>query len=139
MINLIKLQCPNCGANLEVKEDTKQCFCIYCGTKIAVSDDREHVIRNIDEGRILEAELQYKLRLLELQEKKEQELREREHKRKVCLTLGIIATILALIGTIALILGLNSYGSEDACYTICAFSYIGTGLLFAFWLDAITK
>ena len=63
MINLVKLQCPNCGANLEVKEDAKFCFCMYCGTKILLNNENERTVRIIDEARIKEAELNHDLEL----------------------------------------------------------------------------
>ena len=53
MINLIKLQCPNCSANLEVADNVKQCFCTYCGTKILLDNENERVLRLVDEAAVL--------------------------------------------------------------------------------------
>ncbi len=33
-MQLIKLVCPNCGANLEVGANRELFFCSYCGTKL---------------------------------------------------------------------------------------------------------
>ena len=63
MINLIKLQCPNCSANLEVRDDAKFCFCTYCGTKIMLANENEHIYRIVDEARIKEVELNHDLEL----------------------------------------------------------------------------
>ena len=68
MINLIKLQCPNCNANLEIKEDAKFCFCTYCGTKIMLSNENEHIYRIVDEARMKEAELNYDLERRRIQQ-----------------------------------------------------------------------
>lgn len=39
MVKMISMTCPKCGANLDVKDGTKECFCTYCGTKILINDD----------------------------------------------------------------------------------------------------
>jgi len=36
-MNLIKLECPNCGSMLNVEDTLNTCFCTYCGTKIMMS------------------------------------------------------------------------------------------------------
>jgi hypothetical protein len=44
------------GPQLEVREDTKVCFCTYCGTKMLLDDgNTTHAERIIDEARIAEA------------------------------------------------------------------------------------
>ena len=56
MVKMIATKCPTCGAQLEVKEDTKVCFCTYCGTKMLLNDgNTTHTERIIDEARIAEA------------------------------------------------------------------------------------
>lgn len=56
MVKMIATKCPTCGAQLEVKEDTKVCFCTYCGTKMLLDDgNTTHTERIIDEARIAEA------------------------------------------------------------------------------------
>ncbi len=54
---IVKLQCPNCGANLETETDKEQCFCVYCGTKLLVHSPGTKTYRIVDEARIREAEL----------------------------------------------------------------------------------
>lgn len=88
MINLIKLQCPNCSANLEVKDDAKQCFCTYCGTKILLSNENEHTYRIIDEARIKEAELNHQLELRRMEKESglaEASLEEKKLERDIAL------------------------------------------------------
>ena len=38
-MTLIELECPNCGAALEYRDDKEYCFCSFCGTKLLI--DRE--------------------------------------------------------------------------------------------------
>lgn len=48
-MQLIKLVCPNCGANLEVGADREYFFCSYCGTKLTFPKKAiryEYVSRN---------------------------------------------------------------------------------------------
>lgn len=47
MVQMIPLKCPKCGADLEIKEGTKICYCSYCGTKIVV-DDTVSSVGNMD-------------------------------------------------------------------------------------------
>ncbi|WP_130837523.1 hypothetical protein [Lachnoclostridium sp. Marseille-P6806] len=42
MVELISMKCPNCKADIEVKEGINFCYCTYCGTKILVHDDSVH-------------------------------------------------------------------------------------------------
>lgn len=120
MINLIKLECPNCGANLEVKNDVRQCFCTYCGTKILINNENEMVIRNIDEAKIKEAEYDYNIRLKQLEEEKATRQAEIDNKteitakikerQKVCL---IVAGIVGIVSLIFFPLGI-----PFACYLV---------------------
>ena len=49
-IKKITLECPACGAGLEVGADREFCICPYCDTKIKLHNENEHIYRNIDEG-----------------------------------------------------------------------------------------
>ncbi len=41
------LSCPNCGAPLEVKEETNKCFCPNCGTPMLIDDGQVYVNLNV--------------------------------------------------------------------------------------------
>ena len=50
------LNCPECGASIEIDKSRDVCFCSYCGCKIAVDEDKKEInvninktTRNIDE------------------------------------------------------------------------------------------
>ena len=48
-MQLIKLVCPNCGANLEIGSDRDVFYCSYCGTKLTFPKKTihyEYVSRN---------------------------------------------------------------------------------------------
>ena len=49
-INLISLKCPECKATLNIESDRKQAFCSYCGNKVLVHNENEHIYRHIDDA-----------------------------------------------------------------------------------------
>ena len=55
-IQKITLECPACGAGLEVGADREFCICPYCDTKIMLHNENEHIYRNIDEAGMMQAE-----------------------------------------------------------------------------------
>ena len=42
-MKLVSIKCPSCGADLEINAEAKQAFCTYCGTKVFVDDEVQHV------------------------------------------------------------------------------------------------
>ncbi len=42
-MRLVKLNCPNCNAALELDADRQTAFCQYCGTKILIDDEVQHI------------------------------------------------------------------------------------------------
>ena len=55
-VKFTAVKCPECGANLEVEEGRTQMFCSYCGTKIIMTNENEHIYRHIDEAGMKQAE-----------------------------------------------------------------------------------
>lgn len=55
-INIISIKCPDCGASLDVNGSLSQIYCTYCGAKIIITNDNEHIYRHIDEADIKKAE-----------------------------------------------------------------------------------
>ena len=73
-MDLVKLECPYCGAELSIKSGTLECFCTYCGKKLLLTDDvqRSEVTAHInykDMARLKELEM--KEREIAKQEEKE--------------------------------------------------------------------
>lgn len=46
-MKLVKLECPNCGAKIDINKE-KNCVCKYCGTTILVDDEAKNIIINSD-------------------------------------------------------------------------------------------
>ena len=45
-MNVIKLVCPNCKANLELDDSREFGFCQYCGTKILLEKEQPNTVVN---------------------------------------------------------------------------------------------
>lgn len=73
MIRLISVKCPECGAALEFEEGRRTAFCSYCGAKILLHNDNEHIYRNIDEAEIYQVENDriFMMKELEMEEKED--------------------------------------------------------------------
>lgn len=102
-MNVIKLTCQNCGANLEIKDNVA--FCEYCGAKLALNDESQTITYNYnhtyikrDEARIRENETREKVRLQKL------EYKERKEKRDI--TIGLVCGFgIPLIIILVILLG----------------------------------
>lgn len=83
-MKLYQLNCPACGATVEIEQDRKSMFCTYCGSQIHVNDGikRVEITKNInyhktytDEAKIREHERKEKIML------KQMEYEDREKRR----------------------------------------------------------
>ncbi len=95
-IQFVSVKCPECGADLSVEDGREQIFCSYCGAKVMITNDNEHIYRTIDEAGIKQAETERMIRLREL------ELEEREisrDRRSMLIAYGI-ALAFVLIGAL---------------------------------------
>lgn len=45
---LVKMQCPHCGANMDVNDELDMVVCTYCGTKIANLKQKVEVTQNVN-------------------------------------------------------------------------------------------
>ena len=66
-IQFIAVKCPECNADLSIEEGRKFAFCTYCGTKVMINNENEHIYRTIDEAGIKQAETERIIRLKELE------------------------------------------------------------------------
>ena len=125
-INLISIKCPECGADLSVEDDREFSFCSYCGTKVIINNDNEHIYRTIDEAGIKQAETDriVKLRQLEMEERS-------NISRKTGIILWITITIILLIvGIIGLTIdneGLGMCMMLSMCVGIWGFNFLFFG------------
>ena len=90
--------CPNCGANLEnIDSELKQCYCQYCGTKIAI-DDGTKVTKNYnyDEADIIRAQTEQQIRLQEMKQQ-EEDLKQLKKNKKMYYKILICVIAVSLV------------------------------------------
>ena len=95
-IKMNSIKCPECNATLPIEEGRSQCFCSYCGAKIIITNENEHIYRHINEAKVKQAETErlVELKRLELEEKKRKtETRIRILKIVITILLGIVAAV----------------------------------------------
>ncbi len=95
-MKMYQLNCPSCGATVEIEQDRKSIFCTYCGNQIHIDDGikRIEITKNInyhkiytDEAKIREHERKEKIQL------KQMEYEDKEKKRNdktVFLCIGLL-------------------------------------------------
>lgn len=92
MITFVKLVCPACGANLEVDAKLSQCFCQYCGTKILLHNENEHIERFVNEAEV--ARQENERRKIEFEQKKYEDKRSEAQKNSVSNGVALLSVLL---------------------------------------------
>lgn len=91
-LEFISVKCPECHAALQIEEGRQQAFCSYCGTKIIIHNNNEHIYRTINEAEVKQAETD---RLIKLQQLK---MEEKEGERRKYLVIAwLVATALLIV------------------------------------------
>ena len=119
-IQFVTIRCPECGADLQIEDGREYAFCTYCGAKVIIANDNEHILRTIDEARIREAE---NTRLLALKELSLEEM-ENIRNRKLMMLAYSVALSFVIIGALICIFNwAGSFGIMIGIY-IALFTYI---------------
>ena len=92
---LTSVKCPECGANLPIEEGREQLFCSYCGTKVIITDDNEHVYRYVDDAQIKMAETKRIIQLKRIEAAERRRMAEEKNK-KIKIVISIILGGIAL-------------------------------------------
>ena len=103
-VRLIAVKCPECGATLNIEENRQQAFCTYCGTKVLVHNENEHIWRNIDAAGVAQAETErfVKAKQIEFAERKWQAAEKRRKNRVMfALILGAAGAVMMIAGFMA--------------------------------------
>lgn len=137
-IQFVSVKCPECGAALNIEEGREQIFCSYCGTKILVHNDNEHIYRHIDEAGIKQAETEriVKMKQMELAEKKRlASERMTKTKIKISLILAVVGILMMSLGYLA---GSATGDSDSGFYMISMigfFPLMGAAYIWLFSKD----
>lgn len=95
-MKLIKMECPYCGAQLQVEEGKKLAVCPYCGKNVAVDDEKKETIVTVkDEAKLQEASLKEKQYQDSQDEKKKEAVHAFRHTKayKAIIFLMILAIV----------------------------------------------
>lgn len=95
-IELKSVKCPDCGASLPIEEGRTQIFCSYCGSKIIITNENEHIYRHVDDAEVKRAEADNQIRLKELELEEKENDRNRKSKR-VAYIISLISLVVGII------------------------------------------
>jgi uncharacterized Zn finger protein (UPF0148 family) len=126
------VKCPECGASLPIEDGRKELFCSYCGAKILVTNENEHIYRHIDEAEVKHAETDQmvEMKRMEMAEKHQKE-KEQTKKLKIKISIVLGAIMLGAIVISGLI------GSENVGYSAYFIVMIGAIILMYMWASSI--
>ncbi|MDD7281451.1 hypothetical protein [Floccifex sp.] len=111
-MNIKTIECPSCGANLEIDENRKELYCAYCGNKIIVQNENEHIIHEVNEADVKKAEYDYQVKLKQLEMDKQNQKRYNsilKLKIVISMILGIIGFISFLFGEHGMMIGMMAF------------------------------
>ncbi len=103
------LECPACGAKVEMETDRKSCFCTYCGNKVYLDDGtkRVEITKNInyhktytDEAKIRDIESRERMYDKKLAADEAHEKRKHKANRNSWLGLIAYAIVILVIGSV---------------------------------------
>ena len=100
-INLVSVKCPDCGAQLSIEEGRNEAFCTYCGAKVLINNENEHIHRYIDEAGIKQAETDRVVRMRQMEIADEKRIAS----QKTATVKLIISLVLAVIGVLMMVVG----------------------------------
>lgn len=126
-IELISIKCPECGAMLEIESNRQQAFCTYCGAKVILHNENEHVFRHIDEAGIKQAETDRMVQLkhMEMAERQMQiDEKDKKFRIKLAMILGVIGAFMSILGVF---LGSASGDGDSPFYYVAIFGFFAVG------------
>ena len=108
-VQLIKADCPKCGATLTIEGNRLEAFCNYCGAKLLIHRDNEKIYHFIDEADIKRAETEEKNaeteRIIKLRQMEEENKEKGKDRIRKIIAFGACLLILILGQMIASLAG----------------------------------
>lgn len=95
-MKLIAVKCPQCDATIDIDEQRKSCFCMYCGTKIILDDgSRTYTYIHIDKTR--EKEIEFEERQFEVECNRQDEQVKQSRVVAICLCITVILAMVTFL------------------------------------------
>lgn len=122
------INCHACGSKLQIPQDSKIFFCMYCGSKYLLDDGSKTVTyHSVDEARIHEADVHERLELRKLEQADEM----RKIKLRITPVVAIVSLLMLLIGVLAL----SVTGDDNNPWGIfAALGFLGLIVTLAIWI-----
>ena len=101
-----QIQCPACGANLDIPEGRSNFFCQYCGASIHIDDEiqrKEVIHRTIDEAEIVKSNNEIEMKKLEMEDFNRRVEIYRQDSKKDLIGVFICVAILLCMALVAFI------------------------------------
>lgn len=102
-VQFISMECPKCGAPLQIEAGRKEAYCSYCGAKVLVVNDNEYVFRHIDEAGVIKAETErmVQMKQMEIEDQKRVEAKEAKSQDQKYFAIAlVVGAAIFLLGTI---------------------------------------
>ena len=109
-MKIASIKCPDCGATLDVDEDREQVFCSYCGAKIMLQNENEHIERKIDQAAIEQEKTNRLIVQHQIEMEKQEAARQDEHRQRNIIIWAGITGVLLLVGIIGYSAGAEATG-----------------------------
>lgn len=102
-MQVVQLKCPSCGNSLEVEDGLETFFCQYCGHRIILSEQSEHIVK----AKVDIEKLKHEERMLQMQMEENRRIREDQDKsfKLYIMVMGTILLGLAIAALIAALMG----------------------------------
>lgn len=137
MIQLKSLKCPECNATLNMPEHSVDYVnCPYCGNRVFVDVDGEHIIRHVDEAQIRQTQADERIIFSEIM-KEAQEVGRIEKRKLNNIKLVNLWLFLCVAG--AFLFGLTMEGNRNLSIVFFAATFLGVVLGIPYLLIKIFK
>lgn len=116
MMNLLSLQCPNCGAKLEIEDGLDIFFCKYCGHKILL----EGQSRAAYQAKVRIKQMDHKERLQDKRNAQERyilDFKKNDEKRTLIISCSIFIVLGIIISTIILLGNIGTQHQEHRLHS----------------------
>lgn len=107
-IKMIAVKCPQCGANLDVEDGRKTLFCQYCGAKVIIQNDNEHIYHTIDDAAVERAETE---RMIKKHQIEMSRIRAANKGQRLKLKIKF-TFVLAVVGVLMMMIGYGAAGAS---------------------------
>lgn len=57
-MQILKMTCPNCGANLTYEDGQNNIICVYCDSHVLVHNENEHTVHIVDDAEMARLQME---------------------------------------------------------------------------------